>query len=590
VRSWLAENYHDASAQDTVQETVGILAKQPQLRVASNPSITTSLLANVGDATKDPMMSSTQDALADPTGVPVHSLADEPARQEETPKMSRMQQAAQAQARTSKLPLEWMKLAAQSPEPLEGVMGHPTDYIAALTLPTTADTVAKCTVAKHMKTLVSASIGHLEQTGHIGEVRKETTAELSDGFGSVVDDPDDVSPARRPLASPTGGMLVSQDSSGDTGQCPPQTQRAASTLSGVVATVQQAHPHTTATRSAILECNSLTDVHTREQRTRPATLLPLSPALPRCMAPDTAHTGEWLSSVGKSLGWNIRLLDELLRQDLAGLLVPTSARPIHAFPAAAADTQQAWTNPIALKSFVEQCAAQAAMAGMHTREDTSSAASIMPCMCNSSLCDDPPATEHPQGDLLRMSLELLTRSAGVPLGTMSESRCAIAPMSSSPPGTEGCAHRAGIRSPTTFGRSPLRTRRSRSPGSGECHAAHQNQGASAAFAMPAKTPGKGASSSGKGLQIAGPVCSSSMRAGGVPVLQDCRAGSLHGALEKARARRGGKDRSDILHVLSARRNLSSHRSSLPMYITSTWCEQYAYAQGAWGCELVGPGA
>jgi hypothetical protein len=132
-------------------------------------------------------------------------------------------------------------------------------------------------------------------------------------------------------------------------------------------------------------------------------------------ATEVARVEEWLRKTGMRRGWDLSLLDELLSQDLAAVL---AAPAISDCPGQ--EQQHTWNNPIALRSFVQQCAS-------HTRQQQSlgdSAAApisapspgltgdwetIMRCS-GALLTDSLPSADakaHPHRDLLRMSFELL---------------------------------------------------------------------------------------------------------------------------------------------------------------------------------------
>jgi hypothetical protein len=89
---------------------------------------------------------------------------------------------------------------------------------------------------------------------------------------------------------------------------------------------------------------------------------------------EVARVEDWLRETGMRRGWDLALLDELLSQDLAAVLAtPTRAD----FPGD--EQQQAWSNPIALRSFVQQCA-------LHAREQQSGPVNVPTIMLQVLFC------------------------------------------------------------------------------------------------------------------------------------------------------------------------------------------------------------
>eukprot|EP00892_Ulva_mutabilis_P010645 jgi/Ulvmu1/7953/UM004_0186.1 len=125
-------------------------------------------------------------------------------------------------------------------------------------------------------------------------------------------------------------------------------------------------------------------------------------------AADVSKVESWLRAVGRARGWDLKLLDDLLAQDLAAVLAsdcpqadatPGTRGAAHAPPA----PMHTRSNPLALQQFVSECAGRPRSG----QQATGTAATLVTAVHKHLLRRSGTPTAHQHASLLRQSFDLL---------------------------------------------------------------------------------------------------------------------------------------------------------------------------------------
>lgn len=140
--------------------------------------------------------------------------------------------------------------------------------------------------------------------------------------------------------------------------------------------------------------------------------LSAAPVAVSAAAADISKVESWLRAVGRARGWDLKLLDDLLAQDLAAVLASdcprcessTGVLEARHTPVA---PMHARSNPLALQEFVSECAGRPRSGGRRA----GTADTLVTAVHKHLLRRSGTTATHQHADLLRQSFDLLERGA-----------------------------------------------------------------------------------------------------------------------------------------------------------------------------------